>query len=490
MKKATIIIILLLFVTASVFAISKEEVAQKIQHIKDYRPVPGDVYTLSVALGGLLNGNDIKNINIPLQQDYTMEVPFIGTVNTEGKTFYEIRRNIIDTIKQKFSIQYVDFRLTVPAVFDVGVYGAVKTPGRITAFSLMSLYEAVGAAGGPRDNASLRRIELTRDGETKTYDLLSFVAFGDEKQNPRLIPGDKIRVPIANSGVVVQGAVINPGTFELTEGDNLKTILSFAGGLAPGANSDNITIISLSQDGRYTSRAVSEKEATDTILQNGDQIIISSNTSGKGEVVIEGAFYGSQNIKPEPKKIPDTPIRFSLPYHEGLSVLEVLEVLGGPTPYADMDRAVIVRQDGTRQPVVHMDALWNTRDKSLDVQLNAGDYFVVPIKPLKVIVGGNVNNSDAFAFVAGYTVGDYIKLARGINPSTGSIDALFFVDELGNLTKVTLDTPVIEPGTMIYAGDNAWQTTTNVFNNVTTVTDFGTSLLDFASTIMDFIARF
>lgn len=135
----------------TVSALDKQEIAQKIQHIPDYEPVPGDVYTLTLGLGGLINGGEVKTIQIPLQQDYTMEVPFLGTISARGRTFQDLRKTVLQGIKNRVSLQYVDFTLTVPAVFDVVVYGAVNTPGKTTAYSLMTLYEALGAADGPRE---------------------------------------------------------------------------------------------------------------------------------------------------------------------------------------------------------------------------------------------------------------------------------------------------------------------------------------------------
>ncbi|ADN02525.1 polysaccharide biosynthesis/export family protein [Spirochaeta thermophila] len=469
--------------------LDKEEIAQKIQHIPDYEPVPGDVYTLTLGLGGLINGGEVKTIQIPLQQDYTMEVPFLGTINARGRTFQDLRKAVLQGIKNRVSLQYVDFTLTVPAVFDLVVYGAVQTPGKTTAYSLMTLYEALGAAGGPREEASLRHVQLERKGTVTSYDLLAFLAFGDETQNPRLKPGDKIHVPVAEQGVKIQGAVLNPGSFELVEGDTLATMLSFAGGVLPTASPD-VMVLRLDEGGQYRTLTTSLDEADRFVLQNGDIISISSRLEQAGSVVVEGAFFGTSAEKPEARAIPETPVRVSIPYHEGMSVLEVLKLVGGPTPYAAAEKARIIRKDGSSLVLPHLSALWETGDTGMDVPLKPGDYFVVPMKPLKVFVGGNVNSPGSFPFAAGYTVGEYLALAHGLDPKTGSPDALYFVSADGTATKVDLTTVVEEPGTVIYAGNNAWKYATDTMADVSVVVGFFNTLVNFGINVLNLIERF
>lgn len=86
----------------------------------------------------------------------------------------------------------------------VTVVGAVATPAPYTLSGDKRLLDALIAAGGWTDQASLGRVAiirpLSRGGvRTAKYDLARYLATGDARHNPRLLPGDTVSVPRRSS---------------------------------------------------------------------------------------------------------------------------------------------------------------------------------------------------------------------------------------------------------------------------------------------------
>jgi hypothetical protein len=162
--------------------------------------------------------------------------------------------------------------------------------------------------------------------------------------------------------------------------------------------------------------------------------------------------------------------------------------MGGPTPLADGEKSYIQRQD-QRIPF-SVKALWDSRNPQLDMALEPEDLIVIPMKKMQVVVAGEVNTPAAFPFTNGDRVHNYILAAGGIDPETGSQNSIFFIDERGNRKKVTLDTSVTEPGTLIYVGRNSWTLTTDTLGDILILTGFVVEVIAVANAIINFVLRF
>lgn len=70
----------------------------------------------------------------------------------------------------------------------------------------------------------------------------------------------------------------------------------------------------------------------------------------------------------------------TLPFRQGLRVLDVVLASGGLTEFAAPGRAKIVRQEGEKQTEikVHLGKLMNKGDLSQNVELRPGDVLIVP----------------------------------------------------------------------------------------------------------------
>ena len=468
------------------------DLSRKIIYMSNYKPIPGDVYALNLDFGPVgsspTTGSSITSYSIVLQPDMTLELPYIGTVHVGNETFADLRKRVIESIKRAVPLQFVSFSLQAPAVFDVFVYGTVSKPGQIQMTSLNRLTDVLASAGLDSGASSTRRVELIRDKKKLTFDLTRYYVFGQENEDPFLLPGDQVFVPRIKDSVVVSGAVAKPGSYEILPDDTLGTVLKLAGGMLPTALPDQIALQRVNSQNRYTEESVATDKVDTLTLQNGDQINIAGSSTTSDRITIEGAVYGSPSTSSTPQSVPGAPVRFDIPFHPGITLLDVLDLMGGPTPFAEPEKSYIIRgSTGQRMPVPDLETLWKKRSPARNMILDQGDYIVIPMKRLSVAVVGEVNTPNPnIPYVSGYTVGDYLQAVGGINPQTGDSNAIFFASTLGKLTKVGLGTEV-PPGSTIVVEKNTFTNMNQFFSNLFLITGWVTSLIGVTITVINFV---
>lgn len=468
---------------------SLTDTARRIIHVDSYEPTPGDVYTLTINYGiNLQTGQSAttENINLILQSDYTLEIPYIGSINVRTLSYGELRRDVASRVRERAYAQYVSLNLTAPAVFDVLVWGGVSQPGFKSVSSLTRLVDAVAAAGGTSSSGSRRQVEIDREGTASTYDLVRYISSGDESQNPFVRPGDRIRVPVLEAAVTINGAVVHPGPLEILPGETIDDVIELAGGLLPTAQIGRTTVNRLDGNNRYAILNLEGVDLTSLPAKAGDLITVPASTTTSELVQVEGAVYTSPAEEGSPRAIPMQPVLLDVPYTPGLTVLRLLERFGGPTPFAEPERSFIIRGDAERSPIPDLATIWEQRQWDRDIPLSPGDRLVIPMKRLVVAVGGQVNSPGAFAFTSGYVVSDYLELAGGIVEQDGSAGRLFFAEPDGSLTRVDLDTAV-PLGASIYVGRSGWGESKRFFDNLFTVTGWVTGIIGVATAVLNVI---
>jgi polysaccharide biosynthesis/export protein len=477
----------LLAVATAAFA--QTDVARKIIHEELYRPTPGDVYSLTINYGvSPTAGGAQRTETIPLilQGDHQLVVPYIGPVDTANLTYTELQNTVSVQLRERLLAPYVSLTLSAPAVYDVFIWGSVATPGFHTITSLTRLADAIGVAGGTRTAGSRRQIAVHRDEEVARYDLVAFLAAGDSRQNPFIRPGDRIYVPIADAAVEIRGAVTQPGSYEIVGGETLGQLIELAGGVLPTAQIERATINRLDAQSRYRIFDLTDVDLRSLPARMGDVVTIPASTTTADTVLLEGAIHMGPAQEGTSRAVPLDPILIEVPYTPGLTVLRVLEEFGGPTHFAQPERAFIIRgSDNRREPIPDLGRLWEERQWDRDIIFEPGDRLVVPMRRLVVAVTGAVRRQDTFPFTSGYTVADYLELAGGVDPDRGSPNRLFFAEPDGTMHRVDIDTPV-PIGTNIYVGRSAWGQAQHAFGNFFTVTGWVTGIISVATAIIGF----
>lgn len=480
---------------ASIFQITRSvqtNINRNFADVSNYNLTPGDVFDLVLSAGIGLDasaGGRTATYSIQLQEDYTLNIPVLGRIDATGKTIPELQRQISEGLIRALALQHVSFTLSGPAQFNVFVYGNVERPGFVVLTPMHRLIDAISVSGGFKSNGSYRSIRLEREGRSTIYDISRFYSHAELKSNPYLKPGDTIFVPDAQITVSISGLVQFPGVYELVEGETLQTLLNLAGGTLPGAHTERIQIHRIDTRGAVTHLTASAQTGPDVAIFPGDRVVVRSISENVRRITIEGAIYGSRLSGETPVQVPDRSLRIDFPYYPGITLLDVLEEVGGPTPRAVAEESYLKRNDTGEVRNLELERVWHLRDEAGNEKLQPGDYILIPLRRNEVFVSGAVNLPGAVAYTPGYSVADYLLLSGGIDPIRGNLGKIYFLAESGSRQSAELTSPV-EPGAHIYVGKKWLFAADDVAQNVFITTAWVTTIVTAVTTVLDFIMTY
>jgi len=329
----------------------------------------------------------------------------------------------------------------------VEVTGDVARPGKYPLGNDMTATELVKLAGGVRRSAYVELAELTRysieqgnkvDTEHIPFRLGAALS-GEADTDMRLRPGDVLTVKEMTgwkdigATVILDGAVVHPGTYGIQEGERLSDVIARAGGFRADA---------------YPYGAIFERaEIRELEEKNRAQLIAQAKQEGTG---LGGAL--------------DDPLSKDaslLQWRDTVEKLETTPAVGRMVIHISNDKAW-----------VHTPA---------DVQLRKGDSIYIPKKPNFVMIQGAVYNQTAISFRPGKSASWYLHQAGGAT-SSGDKKNIFIVRANGTVaggakglfSGGALDGPM-QPGDMIVVPNKAvgggfkWRETLQVAQLVSAV---------------------
>jgi protein involved in polysaccharide export with SLBB domain len=460
------------------------EITKRILNTTKYRLTPGDTYQLIIVLGSAST-----TYALVLQENYDLACPYLGSINVKGMYFDDLRKMLLDKMRKMAPLaEYISLVLQSPARFDVAVFGSIEVPGIVTVNPLARVSDALALAKGVKKGASLRQIQLIRAGKKLSVDLQRYSLEEIDEGNPYLEPGDSIFVPNVQISVSVSGGVRYPGAYELLPKETLAMLLQYAGGILAEAKPGRAVIQRFNDDGRLSQLDVDLGAEQPTLLQDGDRIRVPSMAENTQSVLVTGALFGTPLVLDKPITVPTVPVSVEVPFLPGLTLLTVLENMGGPTPYARAKESVVVRAGSGQRVLVDVETLWATKNTALDLELSAGDMVSVPMV-LDVFVGGEVRDPGAVRFSPSFTVSDYIVAAGGIDQVSGDVNAVYFVNGSGVRTRAGMTDSVL-PGTIIFVDKNWWYISQDVLKNIQIITAFTTVIIGFANLVIPIIIDF
>jgi polysaccharide export outer membrane protein len=148
---------------------------------------PGD--SLTVALQGV---PDATNNSVQIDEQGTINLPFIGPVPAAGLSTAELSQRVRETYLAKKIYTAVDVAVTVTERY-IYVGGEVQRPGRIVWTPDLTVAKAIQSAGGFTLYAKETAVSLIREKNTYAIDVK--LAQRSPGQDPRLVPGDSLQVP-------------------------------------------------------------------------------------------------------------------------------------------------------------------------------------------------------------------------------------------------------------------------------------------------------
>src|SRR6266446_3088075 len=212
----------------------------------DYKLGPGDNLVL------ILTGDVELAYSLPLTREGFVLIPQVGQVHVANLTLDQLRDVLYTRLGRVYSgvkrsaNATTRFDVTVANVRANQVYvvGEVSQPGAYQISSLGTVFTALYAAGGVTERAKLRGVEVRRLGKNvATLDLYDYLLRGDTRADVRLETGDVIFVPIHESRVRVNGAVLRPAVYETKPAETLSDVITASGGFRPDAALERVKVL-------------------------------------------------------------------------------------------------------------------------------------------------------------------------------------------------------------------------------------------------------
>ena len=283
---------------------------------------------ISVAIPRAIRVNIVGEVNLPGTYNFSAfntvyNALYVAGGITENATLRDIKLfrnnklvNTVDVYKfitsgdgtSNIRLENDDLILVSPYTNRVFIEGAVKLPGKFEYKAGETLSDLIFYSGGFKENASTKKIKLTRI----INDQLKIVDINSEQFDffqPKA--GDKFNVEEIiekyNDRIIVKGAVYRPGVYSLSENMTIKDIVDKAEGLKPDVFFNKLTVTRTNYDYSTTNISLNLKEELEKPVFNLEEedviTIYSINDLSEenyveisGEVSNAGIYPYSKNI--------------------------------------------------------------------------------------------------------------------------------------------------------------------------------------------------
>ena len=259
----------------------------------------------------------------------------------------------------------------------------------------------------------MRAIQLVRGGKPiATIDVYDFIMRGKATDDIRLQEGDVVIVPPYQALVTIEGNVKRPMKYEMKDGENVKTLLKYAGGFSGDAYTRALRMIR--QNGReYQVYTIDDIDYSVFPVKDGDKVTAEAILNRfENKLEIKGAVYrpgiyqfgGSLN-----------------------TVRQLVEKADGLMGDAFTARAVLHRErDNLTREVISVDIKKVLDGTIPDIPLQKNDVLYIPsihdLQDMGVItVFGEVARPGELPYADNTTLEDIIIQAGGLKESASTV---------------------------------------------------------------------
>ena len=367
------------------------------------------------------------------------------------------------------------------------VYRPGKYPYRdgMTINDLLKSYQDIMPE--PADHAELIRLQAPDyRPETISFNLPDVMIGND---SIKLQPFDLIRVysryEIDSPQVSIQGDVLRPGTYPMSQGMTVAALVRMAGGFKRSAYRDEADLSSyVVQDGQKVllnhsnvavEKALDGDKNADVALKPGDVVSIrqlagwqdiGASVAITGEIQHVGSYgiqegerlssvlkraggfresaypdaavlervqvrqLGEQSRQQMIQRVETTPININA---GAMSAPDQKDLQASMQQQRDQVLATLRSRPATGRQVIGISAaISKWENTSADIELRAGDTIVIPKRPNFVMVTGQVYNPEAITYMPGKDADWYLKKAGGVTQS-GNRGVVFVVRADGSI---------------------------------------------------------
>lgn len=358
-------------------------------------------------------GNSTDNFRLRVSPEGTVRVLNLGPIFVSGLTIEQAEQRIVGRLRTAYqglnrpgSGTYATVTLGNIRSIRVTLVGEVVRPGTYTISSLSTVFNALYLAGGPNpETGSFRDIRVIRSNRViKSIDLYDFLLRADQSSNIRLQDGDVIRINDYSARVELAGEVKRPAIYEIKPGENLKTLLAFAGGFTDRAYTASVTLRRNTPRELRVVSVTPEQFATFT-PQAGDKYTITKILERfENRVQVAGAV-----MRPGEYALGD----------DISTVRALIRRADGLRKDAFLNRGLIFRErENSDLESIPFDPGKLMRQEVEDIPLERQDsVHVFSVRDLRedyyVLMEGAVNKPDTFPFVSRMSIADLIAQAGG-----------------------------------------------------------------------------
>ena len=253
---------------------------------KDYIPNdsyilgPGDVVTVSIF------GKSQADLQFTIKPDGFIEPANLPKIYLKGISLGQAREVVRRRLQNFYQFDKGQFALTLTTsrTLTIQITGAVAQPGTYTLSAYNTAFNALIAAGGPSKLGTVRNIQVIKGGRVKELDVYEYL-FNPKKQSDYYLQNnDILYVPFIGDLVEVKGSVKQVGVFEMKEKETFSDLLTYTGGYLSDALEDEIQLVRKNKEGSFV-KEYSAKELARLTFEDGDKVIIATQTSDKKDYV-------------------------------------------------------------------------------------------------------------------------------------------------------------------------------------------------------------
>ena len=498
----------------------------------------GDEVTFFDIYDYLINGSQVGNKTLQ-DQDVIIVSPYVSRVTVEGNVkrpgLYELKpgetlndllkftggftsnaykdrvvleriegdrkvvKEILTSEEGETPLQDGDV-LTVNEIIDkfenrITIEGSVYRPGDYEFTEGVTVKDLINKAAGINDTAFLERGLLfsTNDGVTETVIPFSVSEVLTGTKNMELQPDDRVKIfnkyDLTESYTLsIDGAVNNPITIPFIKNMTVEDLVLIGGGFTDGANESKIDIYRRIEDDSYetlsknfkvsASGKLTLEDGSSLVLQPNDRVSVRTlrgfSEQIKVSVTGEANYPGNYTIERKDEKISD-----------------LLEQAGGPTQYAFIGGATLVRknpffkeeaqkdifeglvekeevtgrEDSTKIEVetlknrkefrvgINLQKIIEDKDSKQNLVLKDGDKLLIPSTKETVKVEGEVLVPSLVRFDKGLTLRDYISKSGGFSTDAkkGKTYVVYANGDIASTQNFLFfrSFPKLEPGAVI-----------------------------------------
>ena len=210
-------------------------------------------------------------------------LPENGIFFASGYTFSTLKKKLKSFLGKSYSglssspqTAFIDVSLTQLRPVSINVLGEANTPGPHLVNGFATVLNALYAAGGVKTSGSLRSISVYRNNKLlKTVDVYNYITAGALDKDIRLMNNDVVFIPSRQSTIELSGLVQKSAIYELKDGEGLRELFDFAGGLLANASAKNISINRIKPLDERTEDEIFDRYLSSVNWQN----IISNNNN-------------------------------------------------------------------------------------------------------------------------------------------------------------------------------------------------------------------